>query len=175
VVAGLLSLSALLLAPTIAAAQEEKGNFAVSYSLLHDFELEETFPVGWLVALTGHFTPNFAFVGEVGGSYKTIDFDGDDVSFRVYSFLGGVKFQSREASFTPFAQALLGAAVAGVSFAGESESTTAFAVQPGAGIDFRLNDSLSMRLQGDYRFITSEGESSNEFRFAVGIVFPFGR
>ena len=172
VIAGFLSVFCLLVSPTRASAQDQQGNVAFSYSILHDSDIEETFPVGWLLAVARNITPNMGIVGEVGGNYKSLEDDfGDDVSLSVHSFLGGLRFQSPRSSFTPFAQALIGGARARVSFDGDSDSSTGFAVQPGAGIDFRVSDALNLRAQADYRYLRSDGESTNEIRFAFGVVF----
>ena len=171
-IASLLSVCCLVLAPTAASAQDERGNVALSYSILYDSDIEETFPVGWLLALTAHITSNMGIVGEVGGNYKSIEDEfAGDVSLKLHSFMGGLRFMSRQANFTPFAQALIGGVNASVSFDDDSDSSTVFAVQPGAGIDFRVSDALNLRAQADYRYLTNEGESASEFRFAFGAVF----
>jgi len=57
---------------------------------------------------------------------------------------------------------------------GISRSTTAFAIQPGGGVDIAVRPNVAIRLQGDYRALRDEGETFGEFRFAAGVVFGFG-
>jgi len=164
-------MSALSSAP--AAAQEHKGDVAFSYSVLHDSDVEETFPKGWSVAVNGHLNSLLGVVGEIGGNYKTMDVFGSDLSMSVHSFLGGVRVRRDAGTMVPFAQVLAGVARANVSWLGEDDDATEFAMQPGGGVDFRLTERFGLRVQGDYRIITGE-ETANEFRFAVGGVLGFG-
>jgi opacity protein-like surface antigen len=156
-----------------ASAQEQKGDVAFGYSLIHDSELEETFPMGWAFAANGNLNDMFSVVGEIGGNYKTVDVFGTDFSFRVHSFMGGMRFRNDQGKAVPFAQVVLGLARLNASFLGESESSNEFAIQPGGGVDFRVTDRFAVRVQGDYRIITGE-DSWNEFRFGVGGVLGFG-
>ncbi len=156
-----------------AAAQEEKGDVAFSYSLLHDSDIEETFPAGWSLAVNGHLNPVFSLVGEVGGNYKTMDLLGSDLNMSVHAFMGGIRFRNDRGKLVPFAQVLAGMARASASYLGESENSSEFAIQPGGGVDFRVSERFGVRVQGDYRMINGE-DSWNEFRFAVGGVLGFG-
>jgi hypothetical protein len=174
---GVFAFSTLAVAPSSVFAQSApKGDVAVSYSILHDSDLEETFPVGWVLSASRHFNSKVSLVGEVGGNYKTVDFGIDEVKLKVHSFLGGVRLANRGAAkAVPFAQVLAGLARANGSFLGESESSNGFAIQPGAGVDVTVSENVGIRFQGDYRLVRSEGETGNEFRFAVGAVFGFGK
>ena len=69
---------------------------------------------------------------------------------------------------------LVGTGRATGSALGISRSTTAFAVQPGGGVDIAVRRNVAIRLQGDYRALRDEGETFGEFRFAAGVVFGFG-
>lgn len=161
---------AILATPITAAAQTDKGDVAVSYSFLHDPDVN--FPVGWLVAGTAPVNKTIGIVGEVGGNYKSDNFDGFKVSLQEYGFLGGVKAQFAAApKVTVFGQMLTGATMLRGSAEGDSDSTFAFTLQPGGGIDAMLAPKLGLRVQGDYRWVTKDGESLNQFRLAVGLVF----
>lgn len=171
-------LLSLLAIATPARAQDEAPiNIAASYTILNDSDLEETFPVGWLVAVTRHLNSTWSLVGEMGGNYKTLEILDDDITFKVHGFLAGVRVRSARANAVPFAQVLAGVANRSVSVpgTGESDSTNGFTVQPGAGVDFTFANGIGVRLQGDYRLIRDEGENSNQFRFGAGLVFGFGR
>jgi len=114
-------------------------------------------------------------VGETGGNYKTVSVLGTDVNFRVHSFLGGVRVQNRRPKVMPFGQFLVGVARASVNLLGEGDSSNGFAMQPGGGVDIPLTSSLGARVQGDFRMIRLEGETSNELRIGVGLVFGFSK
>jgi hypothetical protein len=164
----------LLALTTPAAAQGRGGDVAVGVGILHDSDLEETFPTGWLFAATGNVTSMLGIVGEVGGNYKTVDVLGTDLNLRVHSFLGGLRFMNRTEKAVPFAQFLVGAVNGQASVLGASDSSTHLAFQPGGGVDIMMSEKIGIRLQGDYRIIKSDGDTSSEFRFAVGAVFGFG-
>lgn len=168
-----LGLTAIVGGATPVFAQESAGEIALGYSILHDSDAEQTFPMGWLFAGGVNLGSNVAVVGEAGGNYKTVDVLGTDVSLRVHSFLGGVRFQNHRPKAMPFGQVLVGLAHMGASVLGEGDSANGFAIQPGGGVDIPLTSSLGARLQGDYRMIRSEGEMANEFRFGFGLVFGF--
>lgn len=153
-----------------------KADVAISYSILRDQDIEETFSLGWVAAVAGNLNDWFAIVGEVGGNYKSIDILGIDIDLNVHSFLAGPRFAGRQSTkATPFGQILVGAARASGGAFGISASRTAFAIQPGGGVDIAVSPNVGIRLQGDYRAIRDEGETSNEFRFAVGVLFRLGR
>jgi hypothetical protein len=148
----------------------------VSYAILHDSDISETFPTGWVFAVTGNLNNVFAIVGEVGGSYKSISILGTDVNARVHAFLGGVKFQNAASpKAVPFAQILLGETLFNASFLGDSASEHAFAIQPGAGVDIKVTPAFGVRVQADFRINHAEGDTNNEFRAAFGGVFGFGK
>jgi hypothetical protein len=169
----MLGLVAIVSVATPAFSQERAGDVAIGYSVLHDSDAEETFPMGWLFAAGVNLGSNVALVGEAGGNYKTVDVLGTDVNLRVHSFLGGVRIQNHQPKVMPFGQILVGVAHAGVSMLGEGVSSNDLAIQPGGGVDIRLNSNMGARVQGDFRMIRSEGDTSNEFRIGVGLVFAF--
>jgi hypothetical protein len=76
---------------------------------------------------------------------------------------------------TGFAQLLVGGVNGSASFLGESVNSTIFAIQPGGGVDIHLTHGVGLRVQGDYRMLRDSGETTSEFRFAVGGVFRFGQ
>jgi len=173
----LVAAAIVLGAATTAAAQDQpRADIAVSYSFLNDSDLDETFKWGWVGAATVHATDWLALVGEVGGNYRTLEAFDIEIDLSVHSFLGGARFGAPLGKVTPFGQILLGQARASVSAGAldESESVSGFAFQPGAGVDIALGRRTALRVQGDYRAISDDGDTSSEFRFAVGVAFGFG-
>ena len=162
-------------AATAAAAQDQpRADIAVSYSTLTDTELDETFKWGWVGAATVHATDWLAIVGEVGGNYRTFEAFDVELDLSVHNFMGGPRFGAPLGRVTPFGQILFGSARAAASALGENESESAFAWQPGGGVDIAMGRGVALRVQGDYRSITSDGETTGQVRFAAGVAFGFG-
>jgi hypothetical protein len=163
---------AALAIPHSAAAQS--GSVAVSYGYMHQEDF--SYPRGWLFAGTGNLTPHVALVGEVGGSYKHVGVEDFEVSLRDYSFLGGVRFQAPASPrIAIFGQVLAGTASFGVKAGGQSDSEFVWAVQPGGGLDVYVTRHVGIRTQADFRTNWDQGETANQFRFAIGGVYGFGR
>ena len=110
-----------------------------------------------------------------------------DINSRLYNFLGGVQIKnnSSDATFKPFAHALVGAAHGrnrvSVSDAGcvaifpdpcnFTETDTGFAGAFGGGIDIRASDRIDIRvIQIDYNPTRLFDSTQHNFRIGVGIV-----
>lgn len=159
------------------AADTPKTDVAIGYSILRelDADVEQTSPLGWVAAVAGNINDWFAILGEVGGNYKSFNAGGVDVDVKVHTFMAGARVADRRsAKATPFGQVLVGTGRGTGSALGISRSTTAFAIQPGGGVDIAVRPNVAIRLQGDYRALRDEGETFGEFRFAAGVVFGFG-
>jgi len=169
----------LLAVGATATAQDiPRVEFSAGYAYLKDKDIDESFPLGWYADIAGNLTPWLGLVGEVGGSYKTVNDQGDDVKLSVHSLMGGVRLAHRGGGATLYGQVLAGAARASVSFLGQSDSNTDFAVQPGVGVDIRLSDGMALRLGGDFRRIYGETDPdfgdrphSDEWRLIAGLTF----
>ena len=113
-----------------------------------------------------------------------------DIDSSIYNFLGGVQLKenSSEATFKPFAHALVGVAHARnritISQSGclaivpspcppaFTENDTALAGAVGAGLDIRAGDRLDIRvIQIDYNPTRFFDSTQHNFRIGVGIVF----
>ena len=122
------------------------------------------------------------------GSYsfnrKSFDIDGGtaattfDVDADLHQLLGGVEFKdnAKETKVKPFAHVMAGIAHARAdvsnSFASFDESDNGFAAVIGGGVDFKLSDRVDLRaIQFDYNPIRNGGETSNNFRIGIGIIF----
>ena len=159
---------------TVVGAQERTGDVAISYSVLRDYDLKETFTKGWVFSAAGHIGRVVSLVGEVGGNYRTLTFGDSNVDLSMHTFLGGIRVRREHRAATPFVQVLAGMARAAGSSEGASESDSAFALQPGGGVDFRVTDRFAVRVQGDYRYIAEGRAQLHEFRAAAGLVFGLG-
>lgn len=133
------------------------------------------------------------FVGlkfDVSGHYKsqTINVPGTNINaktdFSLYNFLGGVQIKnnSKERRIKPFAHALAGVGRIKADIGGTfcntpgiecpNVSETGFAAAVGGGLDIRASRRVSISaVQLDYNPIRINGETSNNIRIGVGIVF----
>lgn len=93
-------------------------------------------------------------------------------------FLGGPRFAYRGRGFAVFTHYLAGGVRtrAGITVLGVdiTESQTDFAMAFGGGIDARLSDRWSARVQADYTIIRTGGSSEKDPRFSAGAVYRFG-
>jgi Outer membrane protein beta-barrel domain len=169
ILAGALVLVAAL--PLRAAAADDRIDFAVGYSLMHDSDVDGNFPLGWFASVGKSVTPMIGIVGDVSGNYKTINLAPDvDAKLRVHTFMAGPRWASRQGQMTPWAQVLFGAAHMSGSVFGIGDSETDFAWQPGGGIDYELNNGINLRFGANLRFIHSSSNVGKEFQFIAGIV-----
>lgn len=181
-VAGVVALTFVTARPACAQAPGQdnvSGDLAVGYSVLRDMKAPRTFPAGLVLAVAADLNKKVRFVGEFSGNYKTVTVaTATNVSLQILTYQGGIRCASgRKAKLRPFVQVLAGGAHATQILLGSGTvgSQNGFALQPGGGVDFRLNDHFDGRIQVDYRAIRSGGSTSSEYRVGFSIVFPFGR
>jgi hypothetical protein len=158
-----------LAAPRPAAAQGV--DFAAGYSFLKDNESSENFGKGFFASLGVNTNSWLAIVGEVSSNWKTFDELGEDFKINVDFYGAGVRFSGRSGAARPYAQVLFGAARGRIEFAGEAESGSEFAWQPGAGVDAYFSRSVGVRFGVNGRFIHTEDVTGKEVQVIVGIVF----
>jgi opacity protein-like surface antigen len=167
-IVGLATACAVLARP--AAAQDTpRAEIGAGYSAMREGDAEEWFPIGWIADVAVNPSSWFGVVGEAGGHYKTIDFDGFEVDLQVHTFMAGTRFTGRgNPRVTPFGQMLAG--MVRESFDGISQNV--FALQPGAGVNLYFTDSVGARLQGDYRGLYDKDEEDwiGEARVSFGVV-----
>jgi opacity protein-like surface antigen len=152
---------------------------------------------GFEVSATGNFHRYVGVKGDFSYHVRTQTFtDGADsiqLKPRSNQFLGGLQFKDNAKTdnrFRPFAHVLAGIANQKVSVEGVFKgdplvlrnSTNNFAMAFGGGIDYKLNDSVALRLiQFDYNPVWSkdtdvgndlfiEGFTQNNYRFSFGVV-----
>jgi hypothetical protein len=76
--------------------------------------------------------------------------------------------------FTPFAHVQIGAVHASQGYLGISESAFKFAVAPGLGADFRVNDLIGIRGQADYLMTRFLNARQDNMQLSVGVVIYLG-
>jgi opacity protein-like surface antigen len=163
-----------LLSPLAADAQERGAQLAGGYSYgrtegtsLHGWTASLAFPLGG---------GSLSLVAEATGQYGELD---GGTSSRRLSFLGGPRFTFGSGSARPFVHVLAGAVrTSGVVTVGPvsiSLSSTDFGGAAGGGVDFRLADRWSLRVQADYLAVRAEGETQGDPRASVAAVWKLGR
>jgi opacity protein-like surface antigen len=147
--------------------------------------IRSTSKAGFNVAVTGNANSWIGVTFEGGGSFLkqgTEGFENVLVDFEVqqWTALAGPKFTVRQAKgIAPFAEFLAGGAYFSVEIPAADLSDTGwdFVLQPGAGIDVRLSDTVAVRVGVDWRLLSDKafsGQTFNQFRFTLGVTFRSG-
>lgn len=135
---------------------------------------------GWEAAFSVNANRWLAGEGDFSGYYKNLSADLGGlgtVSARItdYSFFGGPRINFRPV----FVHALIGADHLTGSSSGISLSQDSLAIAAGGGIEWPISHHLGVRASGDYIFtrhniLVTSGQTQNNFRASVGIVYFFG-
>jgi len=184
----------VVFATASASAQESRANLppppfdvAVSYSYMTEEYLDEDLPAGWVVSLQLHMNPRWTLVGEANGAYWGKEAFPAFFPYAawVHSILGGPRVNLRIGEKTTlFGQGLAGwvrrtRTNPGSVIAPENEGNVdTLGVQPGAGVDIRLNRRFAVRFQGDYRWLKETEvtqRNTHEIRGLAGIVIGVER
>lgn len=166
-------------------AQIPSGNVFVGYSFSQTNTFGGTKSLnGWEGSLEGKFVPWVGIVADFSAAYGSdnsvslIDCPGvgcpiasssPTTSVRRYTYLVGPRVSIPVHRFTPFAQALFGAA----HINDQGSSDTSFATAIGGGLDYRLIHGLAWRIQGDELHTNFFNVGENHFRFSTGIDVRF--
>lgn len=143
---------------------------------------------GWDGSLELKLIPWIGGVADFGGNYGTQQVSltceailppclplSFNAKTNLHTFLFGPRASVSIGRFTPFAQALFGAAhlSANAHSAGFSTSDTSFSTALGAGMDYKLIKGIAWRLQGDYLQTRLFSGTQNNVRLSTGLVFRF--
>jgi len=117
-----------------------------------------------------YFTNNwFAVEGNLVTGFAPEIYDREHVKY--FGGGGGVRIGSRRERWEPWGHALVGGGHLQPQTAGASR--TAFMVQAGGGVDYRVNARLSLRVEGDYVFNNFFSQHQNDFQGVTGVVLHF--
>ena len=136
---------------------------AVGYQTLH---LSDTWaPVGVNFDVAFDRTDAWSILGEFGiahngGEEGAPDSDG----FNIFNVGGGARWSAGGDRATPFVQLVAGIQIS----TSETDSDTAFMLQPGAGILLPVGERFGISAQVDYRPVFYREDVVQEFRFVVG-------
>jgi hypothetical protein len=143
---------------------------------------DQIFATGWSADLASNLSDAWGVVAEISGSRRSeADADlGVDVRLSLDSFGAGIRLSKRGTRLVPFLQTLAGAtrvrAHAEVQGTEIGDSSTAFMLQPGGGINVRLNGRLGLVGQADYRrvFLDDNEGDSGESQICVRLSLRIG-
>ena len=167
------TLSLALLSPLSVSAQEGRGTTLAggySYGRVEGESLH-----GWTASLAFRLGGPLSLVAEATGHYGDL---GEGTSFTRLSLFGGPRLGFGAGSARPFVHLLAGVvrSSAGVDAGPVSISvkSTDLGGAAGAGVDFRLSDRWSLRVQGDYLLVRADEETQGDPRASVAAVYRFG-
>jgi hypothetical protein len=159
--------------PAVSSAADVFGGYS-SLRLQGDDAPGGSLAVSWPVR------PSLAVVAEASGQLGLVR--GEDL--QEWALLGGPSFSPwRGHRLIPFVHVkaglvrsrrqvdILGVAIGpGGVCDGACPSEFGFAAEAGGGVDFRLSDRFSLRIQGDYRLVRLESDSAGRLRLSAGLV-----
>lgn len=96
-----------------------------------------------------------------------------NVRAREYNFLAGPQVSTFRGNFRPFLRVLGGASRVSVATSGFFQSSIAWTVGGGGGVDYRWRGPFSWRVQADYLRTNVFGLHQNMLRASTGIVVQF--
>ena len=143
------------------------------------------FPGGWFATVGFNVMPMVDVVADFSGARKTetetIEGISIDESAKMYGYLFGPRVRSDQGMVTVFGQVLFGghtnkasgsASVAGTNVSVDV-SETDFAIEPGGGVDAKINDQWSARVGVNYRLVKPEdsGDWGKVLQVIIGAVY----
>jgi hypothetical protein len=144
-----------------------KWDLSAGYAYLYDGSWKEHLRLGFLAALTRRISPTMSIVAEGGGDvgeYQTSGF-----TIQRFAALGGLRLHAGEGDVRPFFQVLAGYSRQG----GDVGIANGLAIQPGGGVDLVMSESLTIRAQGDYRYLREDGNNYSQYRISGGLIWYF--
>ena len=122
--------------------------------------------VGWNASVTGNFKHVLGITGDFSGVYNS-----RRANSSVYTYTAGPVLTARLPVVQPFVHALFG----GATVSSEGESSSAFAMLVGGGLDLGFRKGIGFRLvQADW-LLTKFGDQTQDrqARISAGIVLKF--
>ena len=154
---------------TVAAQDLEKRQIVAGYTSMTDVTDHVTFPAGWFIGAAARLNSWLSVAIDVDGQYKTIRFIDSDIHLASYAPTAGVRASGQLGKFVEFVQVLAGGVRSRGTLFGSTEVKWHGVLQPGAGVDYPLNERWAIRGEFDARIMSS----GHELRIATGIVRRF--
>jgi opacity protein-like surface antigen len=148
------------------------------YAFVHDPKNDVSLPAGWIAGGAFRLTDWLSAIADASGGYRTDDAFGAPVRLSAHALLVGARASARIGRLVEFGQLLAGVVRGSGSAFGFTDASTAFALQPGAGVDYPLSRRLAARGEIDVRFIRNQpngNEAGYEYRFAAALVYRLTR
>jgi hypothetical protein len=158
------SAAALLLTTAfVASPAAAQPSIAVGYQALH---LPDTWaPVGVNFDVAFPRSGSWSILGEFGIAHQGEDDSASDAGgFNIFNVGGGARWTPGGDGITPFVQLVAGLQIS----TSETDSDTAFMLQPGAGLHVPIAARFGASAQVDYRPVFYREDVVQEFRFVVG-------
>ena len=126
---------------------------------------------GLHTSLSYYLNDWFALEGNMVAAFGSSVFAGETAKYLLYAGGGRIAWRDPRHRWEPWMHALVGGVHMNpqTALAGKN----GFALQPGAGVDLRVNSRLSFRAEGDYVYSRLYSQSQNNFQFGAGAVFHF--
>ena len=134
---------------------------------------------GWNGSVAVNLNDWFGIVADASGAYTSRTGVANTLSLHTFTF--GPQFTYRKDTRTqPFARLLFGATRANETFStftlGPARANSTFTMILGGGMDFKINDRVSIRAgQLDWLQTKFRNSRQSNYRFSTGIVFKFGK
>ena len=143
----------MLLVSMTAGVSAERWEVSGGYSMLRETKDQVTFPAGWIVGAAQSINSWLSVVGEVDGQQKTIPSIGSDIVLSSHAFTDrgacGRANRTGDRICSPVRRSLR---ADGDAF-GSSSTSTSFAFQPGAGVEYPAGRTWAARAELDLRWI----------------------
>jgi hypothetical protein len=154
---------------TVTAQHVQERQIVAGYTSMTDVTDHLTFPAGWFVGAAARLNSWLSVAIDVDGQYKTIQFIDSDIHLASYAPTAGVRASGQLGKFVEFAQLLGGGVQSRGTLFGSTEVKWHAVLQPGAGVDYVLDERWAIRGEFDARIMSS----GHELRVAAGIVRSF--
>jgi Outer membrane protein beta-barrel domain len=154
---------------TVAAQDVEERQIVAGYTSMIDVTDHVTFPAGWFIGAAARLNSWLSVAIDVDGQYKTIRFIDSDIHLASYAPTAGVRASGQLGKLVEFVQVLAGGVRSRGTLFGSTEVKWHGVLQPGAGVDYPLNERWAIRGEFDARIMSS----GHELRFATGVVRTF--
>lgn len=153
-------------------AQMQHGDLAIGYAYMHETGI--SLPVGFAISSGHQMRQNVDLVVEGQYEHGNVDLIGTNVGVSIFAVQAGPRFSGGSGGsnkMRAFGQILAGVARATGSVGDISASTTAFAIQPGLGIDIPWKNAMAIRPQFDVLLTHTDGSWGHDTRVGVNVVW----
>jgi hypothetical protein len=168
----------LLAATRAACGQEIYAGYSyltdASSPLVRAIAEHNDLPAGWLAGAAWQTRDWLAIVADASGHRKTLHTFDSDVKLSYFAAMGGVRASAPIGPLVEFGQVLAGVLYGRGSAFGATVTESAFAIQPGGGVDMPLGRRLRARAEVDLRLINGSADGrqrTHQVRAVAALVY----